>query len=274
MRKIMVCGLNQLGLCEEKGFEHATEVPWENDGEICCVFCFLALSLCMNPPMNLCICPCMNSIMLFTFVLLSSFLSSFSSPSSFFFLFSSLSFLFPYAETPVRVVAGHGTSFVVTRFGNLYSWGQDRCGVLGHGDKNLALRVPRQVMALNRRKIKEIATGLHHALAIDDERKVWGWGKNNKGQCGLRYESEAVLAPTELPDFNIDQYPLQMCCGQEHNFCLVKALRKDGTTVFRAYSWGDWSRGQMGSGIVANRHTPQENKVTYQPRHPIPFSFS
>ena len=194
MRKVMMCGLNQLGLSEEKGLTALTDVPLDVE------------------------------------------------------------------EVPIRVIAGHGTSFIITKVGNLYSFGQDKCGVLGHGDRNISLRVPRQVMALNRRKIKSVATGMFHTLALDDERKVWGWGKNHKGQCGLRFESDAVLQPTELPDFHTNQYPLQMSCGQEHNLCLVKVLKKDGTSALLVYSWGDWSRGQMGSGHVKNRHTPQENK--------------
>ena len=232
-RKIMVCGLNQLGLCEEKGFDHATEVPWDVGGKNFYIDCCFGLS----------------------FTLIHQHTCMYTYYTNF------IERCVQSSEKPVRVVAGHGTSFVITRIGNLFSWGQDRCGVLGHGDKNLSLRVPRQVMALNRRKILEIATGMHHALAIDDECKVWGWGKNCKGQCGLRFENDMVLTPTELPDFNVNQYPIQMSCGQEHNLFLVKALRKDGATIYRAYAWGDWSRGQMGSGRISTRHTPQEIKV-------------
>ena len=33
-RKVMICGLNQLGLCEDKGFDHPVDVPWDNGGEL------------------------------------------------------------------------------------------------------------------------------------------------------------------------------------------------------------------------------------------------
>ena len=90
---MLICGLNQLGLCEDPGLTNASEIPWDN------------------------------------------------------------------GEPPRRVIAGHGTSFIISKYGNVYSFGQNKFGVLGHGEKDLPLRAPRQILSLNRRKILSIATG-------------------------------------------------------------------------------------------------------------------
>lgn len=31
-RKVMLCGLNQLGLCEENGYDKPVDVPWDSAG--------------------------------------------------------------------------------------------------------------------------------------------------------------------------------------------------------------------------------------------------
>lgn len=61
-------------------------------------------------------------------------------------------------EIPVDVIAGNGTSYVISKHGNLFSWGHNRFGVLGHKDEE-SIQIPRQVMSLLREKIKSLATG-------------------------------------------------------------------------------------------------------------------
>ena len=76
-KKVMLAGLNQLGLCDEPGFMEPVDVPWDP------------------------------------------------------------------TDSPRNVVAGNGFSFIITKIGNLYSFGNDKFGVLGHGDIDVNIRVPR-----------------------------------------------------------------------------------------------------------------------------------
>ena len=100
-------------------------------------------------------------------------------------------------EEPVQVEAGNGLSLIVTRAGNVYSFGNGRFGVLGDGDE-MTSQVPRQIYSLNTKKIKKVAAGSHHVLALTFEGKVLGWGKNDKGQCGLGVEGAAQLTPVPI----------------------------------------------------------------------------
>ena len=46
-------------------------------------------------------------------------------------------------EEPADIAAGNGLSFVVSRLGNIFSWGNGRYGALGHGDEE-STQVPTQ----------------------------------------------------------------------------------------------------------------------------------
>lgn len=163
-------------------------------------------------------------------------------------------------EPPVRVYAGHGTSFIISKYGNIFSFGQDKFGVLGHGEADMPMRVPRQILSLKRRKIVSVAVGNFHVCCIDDDKKAYSWGRNNQGQCGRGFVSPCILEPGTMDEFNQDQYPLMISCGQEHCLALVRITRKDGEVIFRVYNWGDGSRGQLGSGKPHNAALPHENR--------------
>ena len=90
-------------------------------------------------------------------------------------------------------------------------------GVLGHGEADFPLRVPRQIMSLNRRKIVAVAVGSYHVCCIDSDRKTYSWGRNNKGQCGRGFESDRILEPGTIDIFNLSQYPIAISSGQVNN---------------------------------------------------------
>jgi len=87
-------------------------------------------------------------------------------------------------ELPTFVCAGFGCSFIVSHLGNVYSFGNGRYGVLGHGDC-ATNQVPRQIMSLNRQHIKLVAAGSFHVAAMNFSNVVFTWGRNNCGQLGL-----------------------------------------------------------------------------------------
>ena len=63
---------------------------------------------------------------------------------------------------------------------NSYVFGDNRKGKCGQG--NDIPFVPSPVF-INKR-FKRVDNGFHHSLAIDKQRILWSWGKNNFGQLG------------------------------------------------------------------------------------------
>lgn len=165
-------------------------------------------------------------------------------------------------ESPVEIVAGDGTSFVVTRLGNVYSWGHGHFGVLGHGDQ-VTTPLPRQVKALLKQTIIKLACGgAGFCVATDSDNKLWSWGKNDKGQCGRGGpETPFELQPSLVVPFQEREVVLQTVCGYDHSLALVSQTSRDGEkTKTIVYGWGDESRGQLGSGDRQLRTRPQENR--------------
>lgn len=96
----------------------------------------------------------------------------------------------------MAVAAGSGTSFVVTKIGNVFSFGVGRYGVLGHGD-DISIQTPRQILSLSRHRVQSIgksmltllyivwlmcvcivAAGHAHALCVTYQGRLLAWGRN------------------------------------------------------------------------------------------------
>lgn len=198
-KKIVLAGLNQTALCEERGFTTPRELIWDED------------------------------------------------------------------EEPVQAFAGNGNSFVLTRLGNLFSFGQGRYGVLGHCEERSS-QVPRQILTLKHAHITQVALGLWHVLVLCDDMRMYSWGRNNVGQLGRRTESLMELIPEEIAFFkgtkDNGETVQNIACGSYHSMALVSMrMRKGKPEERRLYMWGDNSRGQCGNALEELRSTPQENSL-------------
>ena len=77
---------------------------------------------------------------------------------------------------PVDVEAGLGCSFVLDKFGNVYSFGMGRYGVLGHGDEETS-QIPRQIHGLLKERVRLVSAGDFHVVALTYHGKLYSWGR-------------------------------------------------------------------------------------------------
>ncbi|KAL8166307.1 hypothetical protein V2J09_007806 [Rumex salicifolius] len=129
----------------------------------------------------------------------------------------------------------------------VYSWGWGDFGRLGHGNSS-DLFLPHPIKALGGVKIRQIASGDSHCLAVTMEGQVASWGRNQNGQLGLG-TTEDSLVPQKLHSF--DGIPVKMvAAGAEHS----AAVTEDG----HLYGWG-WGRyGNLGLGDRKDRLFPEK----------------
>lgn len=79
---------------------------------------------------------------------------------------------------------------LLTSTGLVYSCGSNRFGELGYETRmnytemeKIEVRRFSHVVNL-RRKMIAIAAGVHHSCALEDNGRVWTWGRNSSGQLG------------------------------------------------------------------------------------------
>ena len=86
-----------------------------------------------------------------------------------------------------QISCGERHTHLLSRDGYVYSMGSNWHGALGLSDNEQSLRqvtAPQLIPCL--REIDQVATGTAHSLALDGMGRVFGWGKQDSGQIGVR----------------------------------------------------------------------------------------
>eukprot|EP00271_Cylindrocystis_brebissonii_P001995 TRINITY_DN1234_c0_g2_i1.p1 TRINITY_DN1234_c0_g2~~TRINITY_DN1234_c0_g2_i1.p1 ORF type:complete len:774 (+),score=158.02 TRINITY_DN1234_c0_g2_i1:215-2536(+) len=86
------------------------------------------------------------------------------------------------------VVAGSRNSLAICANGDVYVWGWNQRGTLGHPPDTVAKSEskPSQVKALAGIRVVQAAIGGWHCLAVDEQGQVYAWGGNEYGQCAIK----------------------------------------------------------------------------------------
>mmetsp|Transcript_16761 Transcript_16761/g.19104 ORF Transcript_16761/g.19104 Transcript_16761/m.19104 type:complete len:1470 (-) Transcript_16761:116-4525(-) len=145
----------------------------------------------------------------------------------------------------IAVAAATYHTLVVTKKGQLYSFGLEKCGRLGLGDQQTQqCPLPKRVLgALQRRKVVSAAVAENHSLCVTSIGEVFSWGSNRFGQLGDVTENASAIQcgsrslPRRVED--LKQYPcVAVAAGEKHSV----ALSRKG----EIYVWGDNTSGQLG----------------------------
>ncbi|OWM76355.1 ultraviolet-B receptor UVR8 isoform X2 [Punica granatum] len=148
----------------------------------------------------------------------------------------------------VSVICGadHTIAYSESRL-EVYSWGWGDFGRLGHGNSS-DLFTPQPVKALHGLRIKQIACGDSHCLAVTMEGEVQSWGRNQNGQLGLGHTEDSLM-PQKIQAFRGLSVKM-VAAGAEH----TAAITDDG----ELYGWG-WGRyGNLGLGDRNDRSIPEK----------------
>ena len=146
------------------------------------------------------------------------------------------------------IAAGPWHSLGLLKGGTLRSWGANNHGQLGGGATSGNIYQP-PVKALDLERVKAIAAGSHHSLALLEDGTVWAWGYNGYGQLGdgTKTDRHRPVQVSELKEVKaIAAGRLQ---GGSH---YSLALREDGTL----WAWGLNNYGQLGDGTTTSRDRP------------------
>jgi alpha-tubulin suppressor-like RCC1 family protein len=74
----------------------------------------------------------------------------------------------------VQIECGVWFTVGLTKKGEVFSWGQNSCGQLGHGDQE-ARNIPTKIAALDGIVITNISCGMLHTVALTDKGEILTW---------------------------------------------------------------------------------------------------
>jgi len=148
--------------------------------------------------------------------------------------------------------AGNTHVLAIRADGTLWAWGDNTHGQLGlsenPGGATRAHSIPQNVRVGDASSVVLAAAGAAHSLAIDDEGRLWAWGRGAKGRLGLG-DTEDRTAPVQVN--TAAQHSWQaISAGGGHSL----ALASDGTL----WAWGENGFGQLGVGNRDNQNLPQQ----------------
>ena len=131
-----------------------------------------------------------------------------------------------------QINCGWGFTIVSTHAGNVFSWGENKCGQLGHGDTRPRF-IPTLIDALvsdvkRSLRISQISCGARHSAAIGATGRVYTWGWNKHGQLGLG-DTHDRLVPSMVSRLS-KRTIKQVACGWRHTLAL--------SSLNELWAWG------------------------------------
>ena len=153
----------------------------------------------------------------------------------------------------VSVAAGQMSSYAVTASGRVYAWGYNEHFELGLGagiDRNAPQLIETFTAAHN---VTQIAAGGYHALASTGDGRLFAWGHNGFGQCGLGKESKPVEVPTEVTEMpEVAERVLTSVAQQGQPTIAAGTWHSVATAATgEVYTWGRSHYGCLGHGETA-----------------------
>jgi len=124
----------------------------------------------------------------------------------------------------VSVSMAQGHSAAVTANGDLYTWGDNNDGQLGHGHTD-RLNTPTKVSALS--NVSAVSLGRSHTMAITKNGDLYSCGNNSDGRLGLGNTDNGPKTPTKVS-------ALSNVTAANAAISTSAALTGDG----KLYSWG------------------------------------
>jgi alpha-tubulin suppressor-like RCC1 family protein len=136
--------------------------------------------------------------------------------------------IIPAKYNVTDISCGLGHALFLLSSGVVMAWGNGGNGRLGLGDTLDRMEVTMVTGLLSNEKIKTVQCGASHSLALTIDGKIYSWGKNTQGQCGIG-NNEDQLYPQRVNKLE-HKFIIQLAAGWEHSL----ALTEDG----KMYSWG------------------------------------
>lgn len=150
-------------------------------------------------------------------------------------------------ENIVDISCGGKFNMAMAADGTVWGWGDNEYGQLGDGLKLKDVTKPTKLAVSG--MYKTVACGGDVGFGIDENGKLWAWGRNDYWQLGTKSVSKYTKTPVEvsLPEGTV---VTEIYAYNSH----TAAITNEGAL----WQWGGVFHGQVGNGERPWRDVPQE----------------
>ena len=143
---------------------------------------------------------------------------------------------------PKRIASGKDSSFRIAldEEGKLWGWGANKYGQVGNGEQKGDPTAYTPQEAKTDARFVSVSASAEHALAIDEEGNLWGWGRFEDPEEGNK-NLQGINTPTQL------MVGKKYVYAEASSYCSF-AIDTDG----KLWAWGSNSGGQLGNGTTTS----------------------
>ena len=147
-------------------------------------------------------------------------------------------------EQIVMVAGGFVHSIALSAAGNVFTWGHNATGQLGHNNLQ-SETVPRQVDTawFDEKKVAYVAAGFQYSVAVTVEGQLYTWGMGSDGRLGHGDDNDR-LVPTLV------RWPIDPAFGvsDSNTVVMATATSQDSHTLAMTRDGALWACGRGGAG--------------------------
>lgn len=149
-----------------------------------------------------------------------------------------------------NIACGGKHAVLVTRKGEIFSWGEESGGRLGHGIE-ADVPHPKLIETLSGESVELVACGEYHTCAVtrSGDLYTWGDGTYNSGLLGHGTEASHWI-PRKVSGHIDGIHVTYISCGLWHTAAL--------TSAGQLFTFGDGSFGALGHGDHSSTSVPRE----------------
>ncbi len=149
----------------------------------------------------------------------------------------------------IHIASGANHAMALDNKGAIFIWGSGEQNQLGYhivqrtGSEGKKTTLKPQPLRTKGKKYKAIYNGSDHSFAIDEEDRVWAWGVNSFGGCGILEgagnDNAVVYTPSEVKSLHLEDDSIVHMEGGHHH---TVAVTRTGKTLI----WGRVDGYQVG----------------------------
>ncbi|KAK6159979.1 hypothetical protein DH2020_003360 [Rehmannia glutinosa] len=149
-----------------------------------------------------------------------------------------------------RIACGNRHAVLVTKQGEIFSWGEEAGGRLGHGVES-DVSHPKLIQTLSGKSIEMVACGEYHTCAVTISGDLYTWGDGSLN-CGLLGHGSGAShwIPKKVCGPIVGLQVSFVSCGPWHTALL--------TSAGRLFTFGDGTFGALGHGDRSGTNIPRE----------------